>query len=50
MPMTEIVRAGVEMAIDAARNGRSTGEPRVVVIKPSLIVRKSTAPPPVVAA
>jgi DNA-binding LacI/PurR family transcriptional regulator len=45
MPMTEIVRAGVEMAIDVARNGRSAGGPRVEVIQPSLIVRQSTAPP-----
>jgi len=46
MPTREIVRAGVEMAIDAARNGRPTGEPRVEIIAPSLIVRESTAPPP----
>ncbi|HEY7131121.1 MAG TPA: substrate-binding domain-containing protein, partial [Candidatus Limnocylindrales bacterium] len=46
MPIREIVRAGVEMAIDAARNGRPTGEPRVEIVAPSLIVRQSTAPPP----
>jgi DNA-binding LacI/PurR family transcriptional regulator len=45
MPMTEIIRAGIEMAIEVARNGRSAGEPRVQVIQPSLIVRQSTAPP-----
>ena len=46
MPTREIVHAGVEMAIDAARNGRPSGEPRVEIIEPSLIVRESTAPPP----
>jgi DNA-binding LacI/PurR family transcriptional regulator len=46
MPIREIVRAGVEMAIDAARNGRPTGEPRVEIVAPSLIIRQSTAPPP----
>jgi DNA-binding LacI/PurR family transcriptional regulator len=44
MPMTEIIRAGVEMAIEVARNGRSSA-PRVEVIPPSLIVRQSTAAP-----
>jgi DNA-binding LacI/PurR family transcriptional regulator len=45
MPMTEIVRAGVEIAIELARSGRPTGEPSVEVMQPSLIVRQSTAPP-----
>jgi len=45
MPMTQIVRAGVEMAIELARSGRPTGEPSVEVLEPSLIVRQSTAPP-----
>jgi DNA-binding LacI/PurR family transcriptional regulator len=44
MPITEIVQAGVEMAIEVARNGRS-GTPRIVIVQPSLIVRQSTAVP-----
>ncbi len=46
MPTMEIVRAGVDMAVDLARNGRSPGEPKVEIIAPSLIIRQSTAPPP----
>jgi DNA-binding LacI/PurR family transcriptional regulator len=45
MPMAAIVRAGVDMAVDLAKNGRREGEPAVEVIAPSLIVRQSTAPP-----
>jgi DNA-binding LacI/PurR family transcriptional regulator len=45
MPMAAILRAGVDIAVDVARNGRPAGEPRVEVIAPSLIVRQSTAPP-----
>jgi DNA-binding LacI/PurR family transcriptional regulator len=45
MPMTEIVRAGVAMAVDLAKNGRSPGAQAVEIIAPSLIVRQSTAPP-----
>jgi DNA-binding LacI/PurR family transcriptional regulator len=45
MPMTEIVRAGIELAIDAARDPRQPREPTVKIIPPSLIVRGSTAPP-----
>jgi DNA-binding LacI/PurR family transcriptional regulator len=45
MPMTDIVRAGVEIAVDLAKNGRGDGEPKVEVIGPTLIVRQSTAPP-----
>ena len=45
MPLTQIVRAGVEIAVGLAKNGRGDGEPKVEVIPPSLIVRQSTAPP-----
>jgi DNA-binding LacI/PurR family transcriptional regulator len=45
MPMTEIVRAGVAMAVDLAKNGRSPGAQAVEILAPSLIVRQSTAPP-----
>ena len=45
MPLTEIVRAGVAMAVDLAKNGRSPGPQAVEIIAPSLIVRQSTAPP-----
>jgi DNA-binding LacI/PurR family transcriptional regulator len=45
MPMTQIVRVGVEIAVDLAKNGRADG-PKVEVIEPTLIVRQSTAPPP----
>src|SRR4029079_11877424 len=34
MPTREIVHAGVEMAIEAARNGRPSGEPRVEIFAP----------------
>jgi DNA-binding LacI/PurR family transcriptional regulator len=44
MPITEIVQAGVEMAIAVARNGRS-GTPRIVIVQPSLVVRQSTTVP-----
>ena len=46
MPLTEIVRAGVAMAVDLAKNGRSPGVQTVEIIAPSLIVRQSTAAPP----
>ena len=46
MPTAEIVAAGVQLAIELAREGRSQGEPAVTVIAPSLIVRQSTAPAP----
>jgi len=46
MPLAEIVRAGVDIAVDLAKNGRRDGEARVEIIEPSLIVRQSTAPPP----
>jgi DNA-binding LacI/PurR family transcriptional regulator len=46
MPTEDIVREGLELAIDAARDPRQPREPTVKVIPPSLIVRRSTAPPP----
>ena len=46
MPTAEIVREGIELAIEAARDPRQPREPTVRVIEPSLIVRESTAPPP----
>lgn len=45
MPTTDIVRVGIELAIDAARDPRQPREPTVKIIAPSLIVRGSTAPP-----
>jgi DNA-binding LacI/PurR family transcriptional regulator len=44
MPTAEIVRAGVELAIDPNRDGGPSGDGRVRVIAPTLIVRQSTAP------
>jgi DNA-binding LacI/PurR family transcriptional regulator len=46
MPTADIVREGIELAVDAARDPRQPREPTVKVIAPSLIVRRSTAPPP----
>jgi DNA-binding LacI/PurR family transcriptional regulator len=45
MPTAEIVAAGVQLAIEHARDGTEPREPEVKVIEPSLIVRQSTAPP-----
>lgn len=45
MPTADIVREGVDMAIEAARDPGKRREPTVKVIAPSLIVRGSTAPP-----
>jgi len=45
MPTAEIVRAGVERAIALTRGGTGPGEPQVEIIQPSLVVRRSTAPP-----
>ena len=45
MPTAEIVREGMDLAVDAARDARQSGTPTVKVIAPSLIVRQSTAPP-----
>ena len=46
MPTADIVREGMELAVDAARDPRQPQAPTVKVIAPSLIVRQSTAPPP----
>ena len=44
MPMTEIVAAGVELAVgDGAWSSNDGGGPPRVVFKPKLIVRRSTA-------
>ena len=45
MPTGEIVRAGVQLAIDFARDASLPRRPDVKVIQPSLVVRQSTAPP-----
>jgi DNA-binding LacI/PurR family transcriptional regulator len=45
MPTAEIVRAGLDLAIELARDPRAPREPLIKVIEPSLIVRQSTAPP-----
>jgi DNA-binding LacI/PurR family transcriptional regulator len=45
MPIGEMVEAGVRHAIELARGADGTGEPRIEVFSPSLIVRESTAPP-----
>ena len=46
MPTREIVRAGVEMAIEPPGTAARRASQRVEIIAPSLIVRESTAPPP----
>ncbi len=45
MPTADIVREGMELAIDAARDPHQPRTPTVKVIAPSLIVRESTARP-----
>ena len=45
MPTTEIVREGVNTAIDLARDGSSPRDPRIRVFEPTLVVRQSTSPP-----
>jgi DNA-binding LacI/PurR family transcriptional regulator len=45
MPTVEIVREGLQLAVDAARDPRQVREPTVRVIEPWLIIRESTAPP-----
>ena len=46
MPVAEIVGAGVQLAIDLARDPAISREPRRTVFEPSPVVRQSTAPPP----
>lgn len=50
MPIAEIVGEGVELAIELGRDASASREPRRKVFEPTLIVRQSTAPPPVSAA
>jgi DNA-binding LacI/PurR family transcriptional regulator len=45
MPTTEIVREGVNTAIDLARDGSAPRDPRIRVFEPTLVVRQSTSPP-----
>jgi DNA-binding LacI/PurR family transcriptional regulator len=45
MPTADIVREGVQLAVESARDARTAREPRVTVIEPSLIIRESTAAP-----
>jgi len=46
MPTTEIIAEAVRIAIDLARDPAASREPSITVFEPTLIVRKSTAPPP----
>ena len=46
MPIVDIVRESVKLAIELARDPTASREPRRRVFEPSLIVRQSTAPPP----
>ncbi len=45
MPTAAIVAEGVQLAIEYARDANAARPPVVKVIKASLIVRQSTAPP-----
>jgi len=45
MPTTEIVREGVNTAIDLARDGSAPRDPRIRVFEPTLVVRQSTSRP-----
>jgi DNA-binding LacI/PurR family transcriptional regulator len=47
MPTAEMVGAGVQLAIDLARDAGLPRESGVSVLPPSLIIRQSTAPPAV---
>jgi len=47
MPIAEIVREAVELAIELARDPAASREPRVKVYEPTLVIRQSTAPPAV---
>ena len=46
MPIAEIVRESVELAIGLARDPTASRAPRVRVYEPTLVIRQSTAPPP----
>lgn len=45
MPIDDIVREGMELALDAARDPNRSRTPTVKVIAPSLMIRQSTARP-----
>jgi len=45
MPIAEIVRESVELAIALARDPAASRAPRVRVYEPTLVIRQSTAPP-----
>jgi DNA-binding LacI/PurR family transcriptional regulator len=45
MPIAEMVGEGVRIAIESARNPTLSREPRVIRFEPSLVTRRSTAPP-----
>lgn len=45
MPITEMVRSGVRLAIELARDPGASREPRTEVFRPALVVRESTARP-----
>lgn len=47
MPIAEIVGEGVQLAIELGRDASASRAPRRKVFEPMLIVRQSTAPPPV---
>jgi DNA-binding LacI/PurR family transcriptional regulator len=47
MPIAEIVRESVELAIALARDPGASRAPHVRVYEPTLVIRQSTAPPPV---
>jgi DNA-binding LacI/PurR family transcriptional regulator len=46
MPTAEIIAAGVQMAIERIGQGGAAREPSIKLFTPTLIVRRSTAPPP----
>ena len=46
MPIVEIVRESLELAIALARDPGASREPRIRVYEPTLVIRQSTAPPP----
>jgi DNA-binding LacI/PurR family transcriptional regulator len=46
MPIADIIRESVELAITLARDPSASRAPRVRVHEPTLVIRQSTAPPP----
>jgi DNA-binding LacI/PurR family transcriptional regulator len=45
MPIVEMVREAVGIAIDLARDPTASRSPRRIVFEPELVVRQSTGPP-----